>query len=165
LVISPLVGLARLDRTEGTSLVNQRIEIKTPTPAEHARTQEEKPKTKTPTLSSVATRLNRKSLREAYYRDEQVEQLARLLAAEPSRSVLLVGPSGVGKTAIFHEWVRRRGEFGSDRAMASVTCWSTDGSRLISGQSGFGMWQQQCLQMSDEARRFRSVGNLVELPD
>jgi ATP-dependent Clp protease ATP-binding subunit ClpC len=163
-----LVGLARLDRTDGTSLVNQRIEIKPPTPAEHARTQEEKPKTKTPTLSSVATRLNRKSLRPAYYRDEQVEQLARLLAAEPSRSVLLVGPSGVGKTAIFHEWVRRRGEFGSDRAMASVTCWSTDGSRLISGQSGFGMWQQQCLQMSDEARRFRSVvhlGNLVELSE
>ena len=161
-----LVGLARLDQTDDTSLVHQRIELKTPTPAEHARQQQEQPKTKTPTLSSVATRLKRKSLRPAYYREQEVQQLAILLAADPPRSVLLVGPSGVGKTAIFHEWVRHRTEFGNQQSMASLNCWSTDGSRLISGQSGFGMWQQQCLHMADEAARYRSVvhlGNLVEL--
>ncbi len=163
-----LVGLARLDPTDGMSLSNQRIRLSLPTPAEHARQQQDKPKTKTPTLASVATRLLRKSLRPAYEREEQVEQLAFLLAAEPTRSVLLVGPSGVGKTAVFHEWVRRRADFAALRSMASVACWSTDGSRLISGQSGFGMWQQQCLQMADEARRYPAVvhlGNLVELSE
>ena len=55
----------------------------------------------------------------------------------------------------------------SDR-WRSVACWSTDGSRLISGQCGFGMWQRQCLEMADEARRHPSVvhlGNLVELSE
>lgn len=163
-----LRGLAQLGQTDGMSLVNQRIDVRVPTPSEYARRQQDQPKTKTPTLSSVATRLEPKSLRGAFERDAEVEQLARLLAADPPRSVLMVGPFGVGKTAIFHQWVRRKSSFGWDRSMASVACWSTDGSRLISGQCGFGMWQQQCLQMADEAKRYPSVihlGNLVELSE
>ena len=163
-----LVGLARMNQTAGMSLAPQRIELTLPTPAEYARRQQEKPKSKTPTLGAIATRLTRRSMRPAYCRDDEVEQLARLLVAEPFRSVLLVGPPGVGKTAIFHQWVRRRGRFAFDSSMESVTCWSTDGSRLISGQCGFGMWQQQCLAMAEEARRYPSVihlGNLVELSE
>lgn len=162
-----LVGLAKLDQTDDMTLVNQRIELTTPTPAEHARKQQDQPKTKTPTLGSVATRLRRQAMSPAYHREGEVKQLAGLLTADPPRSVLLVGPSGVGKTAIFHDWVRRRGEFG-DRTGGAIACWATDGSRLISGQCGFGMWQQQCLAMADEARRYPSVvhlGNLVELSE
>ena len=162
-----LAGLSSLDRADEISLLNEPITLQLPTPLEHSRQQQEKPKTKTPTLNAVATRLVRKSLSPAYFRDAEVEQLAGLLSASQSRSVLLVGSSGVGKTAVFHEWVRRRNQFG-DPSMAGVTCWATDGSRLISGQTGFGMWQQQCLEMADEARRYSSVlhlGNLVELSE
>lgn len=162
-----LIGLAKLDETDDMKLVNQRVELETPTPVEHARRQEDKPKTKTPTLSTVATRLRPRSLRPAYYRENEVKQLAGLLSVDPTRSVLIVGPPSVGKTAIFHEWVRRRHESGKAGAKPTA-CWATDGSRLISGQCGFGMWQQQCLQMAEEAHRSKSVvhlGNLVELSE
>ena len=43
-----LVGLARLDPTDGSSLEHKRIELKTLAPTEHARKQHDKPKSKTP---------------------------------------------------------------------------------------------------------------------
>ena len=155
-----LPGLAKLDRLERSTLRHESITVLLPTPIEHARKQDEKPRSKTPTLNAVATRLRGPSLRPAFHRDSDVQALGRLLAADGGRSVLLVGPSGVGKTAIFHQWVREAESFG----MKDVQCWATDGSRLISGQTGFGMWQQQCLAMADEAARYRSIihlGNLV----
>ena len=157
-----LEGLAELDRYELVELLQQRIAVNLPTPAELARKSTEQPAEKTPTLKAVATKLKRKSLRQAYFREQQVEMLGQLLQGDFARSVLLVGPSGVGKTAIFHQWVRTRDRWG----MKHVQCWATDGSRLISGQTGFGMWQKQCLAMADEAAKYPSVvhlGNLIEL--
>ncbi len=159
-----LPGIAYLDSADETQLHIETLQVTVPTPAEHARKKDDKPRSKTPTLNAVATRLRRRSLRRAYHRDQEVSMLARLLAADQSRSVLLVGPSGVGKTAIFHHWVRQAESFG----MQNIQSWATDGSRLISGQTGFGMWQQQCLAMADEASRYPSVihlGNLVELSE
>ncbi len=159
-----LVGLAGLDPSDESTLRHERLEVAVTTPTEHARQHSDKPRSKTPTLKAVATLLKRKSLRAAYHRDHDVERLAQLLSADQPRSVLLVGPSGVGKTAIFHQWVRNRDRYG----MKSWRCWATDGSRLISGQGGFGMWQQQCLQMAEEACKYPSVvhlGNLVELSE
>ncbi len=159
-----LRGLADLDCGEELTLNDRRLEVNVITPTERKRQQEDKPRSKTPTLSAVATRLRRNNLPVAYHRDQEVQQLAAMLSAARARSVLLVGPSGVGKTAIFHQWVRDRQDYG----MQAVQCWATDGSRLISGQSGFGMWQQQCLQMAEEAARYPSVvhlGNLLELSE
>lgn len=159
-----LTGLAKLNQTDDLQLYSEKVSLQLPSPAEIARSQQEEPKSKTPTLQAVATRLIRKQLPPAHFREDEVQQLARLLGPDQARSVLLVGPSGVGKTAIFNEWVRRRGQL--EPKMKSVACWSTDGSRLISGQTGFGMWQQQTLQMAEEARRYSAIvhlGNLVEL--
>jgi ATP-dependent Clp protease ATP-binding subunit ClpA len=158
-----LPGLAKLDRIDQSVLRTETISVLLPTPVEHARKQDEKPRSKTPTLNAVATRLRGKSLRPAFHRGSDVQALGRLLASQ-GRSVLLVGPSGVGKTAVFHQWVREAELFG----MKDVPCWATDGSRLISGQTGFGMWQQQCLAMAEEAARYRSIihlGNLVQLSE
>ena len=157
-----LSGAAALICKHEIRLQQEQLTITVPTPREVARAQDDKPKSKTPTLNSVATRLRPKSLRPAYHRENEVQMLGRLLSADQSRSVLLIGASGVGKTAVLHQWVRQAKNFG----MGSVTCWATDGSRLISGQTGFGMWQQQCLEMAQEAGRYPSVvhlGNLVEL--
>ena len=159
-----LPGIANLDNADEMELRSESLTVSAATPVEHARRQDEKPGSKTPTLSTVATRLRPRAMRRAYHRDQEVETLSRLLSADQSRSVLLVGPSGVGKTAIFHHWVRTAESFG----IKNVQCWATDGSRLISGQTGFGMWQQQCLAMADEAARYPSVihlGNLVELSE
>ena len=157
-----LPGVAAFDFAEETKLSSRRLTVHLPTAAEFSRSREEKPKSKTPTLSKIATRLRPKNLRPAFHREIEVERLAGTLATDQSRSVLLVGPSGVGKTAIFHQWVRQATKFG----MEMTACWATDGSRLISGQTGFGMWQQQCIAMAEEAARYPSIihlGNLVEL--
>ena len=96
--------------------------------------------------------------------DETVAQIAEALAAKPPQSVLLVGPSGVGKTAALHELVRRAGQ----HHLGKTPFYRTSGARIVAGQTGFGMWEQRCGQLIKEASKKQAVlhvGNLVELMD
>ena len=144
---------------ESVELLRSQLTVQLPTPAELQRREQEQTgqSASTPTLKSVATRLKPSELPNAYHCEDTVASLDRMLLGAASRSVLLVGPSGVGKTAAFHQWVKS--------GSTSAAVWSTDGARLISGQSGFGMWQQQCLTLAEEANRTKAIvhfGNLVE---
>lgn len=97
-----------------------------------------------------------------YERDDAVARLAGLLTARMPRSVLLVGHSGVGKSALVRELARRREQF----SLGKTPLWSTSGSRLISGMSGFGMWQDRCQKLVREAAKTKAIvhlGNLIEL--
>ncbi|MEM9586815.1 MAG: AAA family ATPase [Planctomycetota bacterium] len=157
-----LRALALLDGNVESRLQPDQLMVQVPTPAELARRNEKASEEKNPVLRRVATRLRRNDLTPAFYREREVGLLGELLHGADAKSVLLVGPSGVGKTAIFHQWFRQLPR------ETSIAAWATDGSRLISGQTGFGMWQQQCLQMADEASRYPTVlhlGNLVELTE
>ena len=102
------------------------------------------------------------TLRPIYERDEPLRRLAELLTARLPRSVLLVGPSGCGKTALVHELARRRADF----ALGHTPLWTTSGSRLVAGMSGFGMWQERCEKLVREASQTKAIvhlDNLVEL--
>jgi ATP-dependent Clp protease ATP-binding subunit ClpA len=113
-------------------------------------------------LARVATDLVREPPETAFGLGPVVAQLAELLAAPSPRGVLLVGPSGVGKTAAVRELARRRGEHG----LGATPFWATSGARLVAGMCGFGMWQERCRQVVREAARSRAVvhlGGLVEL--
>jgi ATP-dependent Clp protease ATP-binding subunit ClpC len=138
------------------------LKVKLPTlkqAAQKARDQDTKPKS---VLKECATDLAKQSPRPIYEREEQVRRLAELLTARLPRSVLLVGPSGCGKTALVQELARRRGEFGLER----IRLWTTSGSRLVAGMSGFGMWQDRCEKLIREASRTEAIvhlDNLVEL--
>lgn len=93
---------------------------------------------------------------------ELVAQLAALLTGHPPQHVLLVGPAGVGKTAIVRELVRRRAELG----LGAVPFRATTGTRLVAGMSGFGEWQERVGEMVREAAKQRAVlhfGQLHEL--
>lgn len=132
-----------------------------PTPKERELAIREPPQ-KTSVLDQVGDRLRPRQRREAFGIDKVVERLGQTLAEPRPASPLLVGPSGVGKTAAFGELARRREDVG----LRGRELWATSGSRLVAGQSGFGMWQERCELLIRECRE-RSVvlhlGNLVEL--
>ena len=97
----------------------------------------------------------------AFDMEAELAQLAEALTGVLRRSVLLVGPAGGGKTALVCELARRRREFG----FAETPFWSTSGARLMTGQIGFGMWQDRCQQMCREASRTRAIVHLNGLGD
>ena len=90
-------------------------------------------------------------LERAVGRDREVEELARLLAANDRRPILLVGPRKAGKTTILHElaWqmcARKKERFGGPREI-----WLLSPMRLISGMSYLGEWENRVLAILDHA--------------
>ena len=100
------------------------------------------------TLRAVGSNLSHRAqdgrLKPAFGRDEIVDELYQEMQREDA-AILLVGPSGVGKTAIIHELIRR---FSAEEKPIQHRCdfWEVDGNRLISGMSMVGAWEQRCLQ-------------------
>src|SRR5262245_33386915 len=119
---------------------------------------EEKPSV----LKQVATYLNDAPLAPALEMEATVEQIADALTAARPQSVLLVGASGVGKSAAGRELVRRRADF----RLGATPFYQTSGARIVAGQCGYGMWQERCTDLVREVAKKRAVihlGNLVEL--
>ena len=113
-------------------------------------------------LPEVGTDLAHGRPAPAYEIDDLVRRVAEALTGRRPRSVLLVGPAGVGKTAAVRELVRQRRGLG----LRETPFWATSGSRLVAGMSGFGMWEQRCQQLWREASKIKAIlhfGNLVEL--
>jgi ATP-dependent Clp protease ATP-binding subunit ClpC len=147
----------------GLKSINRDVTINLKTQKERLQLNESK-LNPTESLEKVATNLNRQSLPEAYLVTSYVQSVAKLLRDAEKNSVLLTGPSGVGKTAICYELVRQRDTF----RLADVQFWETSGSKLIAGMSGFGQWQERCEQIVEELSRHKSVllvGNLFELSE
>lgn len=147
------------------SLAHRRVSVlaerRTPKQQEE---HESRPTATKSTLKEVGRKLVRGSLPPAFEVDDLVDCLADALSSSQRPSVLLVGPSGSGKTAIVHELVRRHRNL--DLPLSAATFWATSGSRLVAGQSGFGMWQERCQALCREARDASAIlhlGNLVEL--
>ncbi|MCB9895414.1 MAG: ATP-dependent Clp protease ATP-binding subunit [Planctomycetes bacterium] len=156
-----LWNLAALQRSHEVSIESAAITPDMPTPKDVALRESLTPKEPT-VLENVAINLLAEALQPAYESGEHARRLAEALSEPGPESVLLVGPSGVGKTAVFHELVRRREE----HQLARTPFWATSGSRLVAGMSGFGMWQERCDNLRKEASRTRAIlhlGNLVEL--
>lgn len=115
-----------------------------------------------PVLPEVATPLSSLKLDRIIGRDDIVQRIADYLNASRPRSVLLVGPSGVGKTAAFTDLFQRR----TDYQLAGVQFFMTTGARIVSGMTGFGAWQERCELLCAEAASETTVvhlGNLAEL--
>ena len=160
---SSLRCLVHFDRRRQLSVHEISLSVDVATPKQLA-AEEAALEPKKSVLREVATDLTREALPAIYERDELVAQLARMLSGKPQRSVLLVGPSGVGKTALLHEVVRQRKQL----QLGVSKFWSTSGARLVAGMSGFGMWQERCQQLIRETTKARAIvhlGNLVELLD
>lgn len=157
--LEALVWLQRCREVEVVRLTCS-VDVKSPTQLaqEQADHREQPPSV----LSEVGVDLTREPLRTAYAMDVVVERLVETLTGAEPRSVLLVGPSGVGKTAAVHEMVRRR----TSLNLGATPFWATSGARLVAGMSGFGMWQERAAKLWREVAHKRAIlhlGNLLEL--
>lgn len=117
---------------------------------------------RTVTLRNTASDLTRAELDPVFGRDKQATEVAEYLIGQSPQSVLIVGRAGVGKTALVHRIVQLSTQLG----LSEKKIWSTTGSRLVSGMSGLGMWQERCLKLIREAQATHAilhVGSVVEL--
>ena len=118
------------------------------------------------TLRSVGTPIARWRGHHVFEYEDYVERMNELLLGEKPTNVLLVGPPGVGKSAIAFEWARQFSLRTHSPEGTILDVWATSGARLVSGASGFGMWQQRCLDVVKEARQAKillHLGSAVEL--
>ena len=71
-----------------------------------------------------------------------------LIVRERPRSILLVGPAGVGKTAWIYALARWLGKREPDGPTPKI--WATSADRIVAGMKYLGMWEQRCLDLVDE---------------
>lgn len=93
----------------------------------------------------------------AELRDDLMAQLEGILDSAHARSVLLVGPSGVGKTALVHELAHRIAEDRVPLRLRGVPLWHVTGGRIIAGMKYLGEWQQRCQRIVEEIRNERGI--------
>jgi ATP-dependent Clp protease ATP-binding subunit ClpA len=157
--------LAAVQTTAAFAVEWVELKVSVPTLKERAiRDETEAGEPRKSVLAEVASPLGVGVRAAAFEADETVRQVAEALTAKPPQSVLLVGPSGVGKTAAVRELARRKADF----ALGATPFFQTSGARIVAGQCGFGMWEQRCQDLIKEAAKRRAVlhvGPLVELMD
>jgi ATP-dependent Clp protease ATP-binding subunit ClpA len=116
----------------------------------------------TPTLNRLGLKWHElaKDFPATFGRDALAEQVRAHVTSKEPEPLLLLGPSGVGKTAVLHETARKLGK--------TTPFFFLDSPRLIAGQGFFGDWQRQTLDAFAEARSAKAVlhlGRLVDLLD
>ncbi len=122
-----------------------------------------------PTLDKYGRLLNkpdeRKFLDHAYLRDETVTQLVEHFQdPRASRSILIVGKAGVGKTAIIHELAHRLADEG-DGEDANWQVLETNTSELISGTRYLGDWETKLKEMAEALLKFKNVVLYITNPN
>ncbi len=72
----------------------------------------------------------------------------RLILRERPRSLLLVGPAGVGKSAWVRALARWLGKREAEGPQPKI--WATSADRIVAGMKYLGMWEQRCLDIVGE---------------
>lgn len=96
-------------------------------------------------------------LRRAFRREAIVEQVLSALAGDRRPSLMLIGPSGAGKTAIVHEIARRIRKKECAEVLHDRQVWSVTAASLIAGCSYLGQWQDKLNDLVREVRKKRHL--------
>ena len=153
--------LEHLSRIKEIEIEENEMYLNLKSPVERLHDKETEKKSE---LKEACTDLEFVGVYRSYHCANDVKMLADLLNSSSSPSLILVGPAGVGKTAIFNEMVNRKQFYG----LTGRRFYRTTGSRLVAGMTGFGQWQERCIKIIDELKKCRGilhVGNAIELLD
>lgn len=116
--------------------------------------------TRPETLEQVATNLSHRAedstLSAAYGREKLVDELVDVFTSKRPMNVCLVGPSGVGKTAIVHEAARRAWAMNT-AYQERKDIWQSAGDRIIAGMSIIGQWEMRTEAMCRELKERKDV--------
>jgi ATP-dependent Clp protease ATP-binding subunit ClpC len=82
--------------------------------------------------------------------NSEVERLSSLIFGSKMTAIVIVGPTGCGRTTLLHECFYRYLQ-AQENKTKKVTIWHIDPNRIIAGMSIVGMWQ----------RRFESILNYI----
>ena len=107
--------------------------------------------------TNLTAQVSEGQLRRAFRREKEVEQVLGALASERRPSILLLGESGVGKTAIAHEVARRIRRKECPESLHDRQVWAVNGDGLIAGCSYIGQWQEKLTNVVREVRKKRHI--------
>lgn len=147
-------SLAQLNSSHYALIEALEVEVGFPQPRAKSTGQPSSGRLRRPeVLQQVATNLLHRAedgtLPPAYGREALIEELASVLTGSHPAHICLVGPNGVGKTALIQEAARRVHLMG--RAYQSRRdLWQTSGDRIIAGMSIIGQWEQRAEQICAE---------------
>lgn len=128
---------------------------------------QERPRPLPPGLDEAARRLNDEAaagmLGRAYQRDAELATLTELLTLTRRASLLLLGETSAGKSALVHELAHRAHEATAGAALAGLEVYSTSGARIIAGMRYLGEWQARLQRMVDSLRARHAVLHIESL--
>ncbi|NET47441.1 MAG: ATP-dependent Clp protease ATP-binding subunit [Merismopedia sp. SIO2A8] len=101
-------------------------------------------------------------------RDDLLEQAIAILAQPGPNSLIVVGESGVGKTALVEEITQRMFSGDVPSSLCDRQVWFVAANNLIAGQKYTGEWQEQVkdlIQLAASDRQILFMGNPNEILD
>jgi len=140
---------------EAASVSQRQVHLRFYTPSELRELQKENDRL----LPEAASKLT-SAPDPAFELEDSIEELGTILGGSYPSSVLVLGPSGVGKSALIRNfWAQRE---------SSLDLWETSATKLISTLTGREGWQQNLSQLCGELREsgdYLYVRNLADLFD
>ena len=100
-------------------------------------------------------------LEPAFGRDALAQSLLDAMDGAQGAALVLVGPSGVGKTAVVREFVRRLRERCEGQGRRRDV-WRVDANRFVAGMSVVGQWEARARSLVSE---LRATGDILYVDD